>query len=95
MAALHGDLHHYSFRDAADYWVRCQHYARLWAESQREGGRTAGPAAPYLHAAFRWLRGYVLRAGFLDGRQGWHIARTNAREVFLKYRMLQQRRERE
>src|SRR5258708_15498671 len=68
---LRGDLYHYSFRDAADHWARCQKYARLWAETQTEAGRTTNAMAPYLHAAFRWFRGYVLRAGFLDGAQGF------------------------
>ncbi len=86
--ALQGELHHYSFRDAADHWARCQHYARLWAETRREQGKTASPVAPYCHAAGRWLRGYLLRGGFLDGRQGWRIAAFNAREVYLKYRLL-------
>lgn len=85
---LRGDLFHYSFKDAADHRARGEHYARLWAETQRAAGRTAGPLAPYYHAAFRWLRGYVLRGGFLDGPQGWRIAALCARETFLKYQWL-------
>jgi len=85
---LHSDLHHYSFRDAADHWERCQKYARLWAETQLAAGQQAGVWAPSVHAAFRWLRGYVLRRGFLDGPQGRRIADLNAREVRLKYQLL-------
>ncbi len=85
---LRGDLHHYSFRDAADHRDRARLYARLWAESQHEAGRSAGLLAPGFHAAFRWLRGYVLRDGFLDGGPGWRIAALNAHEVFWKYRQL-------
>lgn len=87
---LHGDLHHYSFKDAADHWARCQKYARLWAETQADAGRATHAWAPHAHAFFRWIRGYLLRGGFLDGPQGWRIARLNAREVFLKYRLLRQ-----
>jgi glycosyltransferase involved in cell wall biosynthesis len=90
VVALHGELHHYSFRDAADHWARCRTYARLWAETQHEAGRTSNALAPCLHAAFRWLRGYVLRRGFLDGRPGWRIAVLCARETFLKYRLLRE-----
>ena len=90
IVALHGELHHYSFKNAADHWDRCRKYARLWAETQREEGKSANAAAPYLHAAFRWLRGYVLRRGFLDGKQGWRIAVLNAREAYLKYRLLRE-----
>jgi len=90
IVALHGELYHYSFRDSADHWARCQKYAQLWAETQHEAGRTANAVAPYTHAAFRWLRGYILRRGFLDGRPGWRIAALCARETFLKYRLLRE-----
>ncbi len=90
--SLRGDLFHYSFKDASDHWARCQKYAQLWAETQYEAGRTFGPFAPWSRSSFRWLRGYWLRGGFLDGPQGWRIARMNAREVFLKHRLLQQMR---
>ncbi len=90
VAPLRGDLLHYSFKDAADHEARSQRYARLWAETRHEAGRTCGPVAPCAHALFRWLRGYLLRGGFRDGRQGWRIARMNSREVRLKYRLLRQ-----
>ncbi len=84
------ELYHHSFKDAADHWARCQKYARLWAETQQELGKTASPLAPYTHALFRWIRGYILKRGFLDGGQGWRIAIFCAREVFLKYRLLRE-----
>ena len=85
---LRGEIHHFSFRDAEDHWARCQKYARLWAETKHEAGVTAWAGSGYGHAFFRWLRGYVLRRGFLDGRQGRQIARFCAREVLLKYQLL-------
>lgn len=85
---LRHDLYHYSFRDPADHWARCERYARLWAETHFEAGRGVWRGSWYAHAVFRWLRGYVLRMGFLDGRLGWRIAETNARETALKYRLL-------
>jgi glycosyltransferase involved in cell wall biosynthesis len=87
---LTGDLHHHSFRDAADHRARGEKYARLWAETQFELGRRAGPLAPYAHAAFRWFRACILKRGFLDGVAGWHIAILSAREVALKYRLLRE-----
>ena len=87
---LRGDLHHYSFADGTDHRKRGEHYSRLWAQEKYEAGRRAGVFAPALHAAFRWLRGYVLRGGFRDGPQGWRIARISAAETFLKYRLLRE-----
>lgn len=90
---LRNELFHYSFKDRADHWQRCQTYARLWAESAFEAGKRAGPLAGPSHAAFRWVRGYLLRGGFLDGDQGWHIARMCAAEVRLKYALLRKMRQ--
>jgi len=87
---LKGDIEHYSFTDSGDHWARCQKYAWLWAEDACDAGKSVGILTPWLHGGFRWLRGYVLRAGFLDGRQGWRIATLSAREVYLKYRLLRQ-----
>jgi len=86
--SLSGDLHHHSFKDAADHWARCEKYAKLWAETQFENGRKVGPIAPLARAVFRWFRGYILKHGFLDGSLGWRIAMYCAREVHLKYRLL-------
>jgi glycosyltransferase involved in cell wall biosynthesis len=87
---LRGELHHFSFKDAADHWARCEKYARLWAETQQEAGRRTGPLAPITRSVFRWFRGYLLKGGFLDGAQGWRIAKMNAREVKLKYETLRE-----
>jgi glycosyltransferase involved in cell wall biosynthesis len=88
IVSLRGEIHHYSFRDAADHRARCEKYAKLWAQEKFEAGQSANFFAPAFHAAFRWLRGYVLRGGFLDGPQGWRIAAICAQETHLKYRLL-------
>lgn len=90
IVSLHGELHHYSFNDAADHRKRCERYARLWAEDRFEAGRDANFLAPPLHAAFRWLRGYVFRRGFLDGAQGRRIAALCALETYWKYDFLRE-----
>jgi len=87
---LCGDLHHHSFRDAADHRARGERYAKLWAQDKHDAGKTAGVFTPFLHGAFRWFRGYVLKRGFLDGAQGWRIANISASEVALKYRLLRE-----
>lgn len=87
---LDGLLDHHSFRDLGDLRRRGERYADLWAENHRERHPRPSPAAPIIHAGWRWIRGYLLRGGFLDGSIGWDIARANARETALKYQRLRE-----
>jgi len=88
LVRLQGELRHYSFKDTQDHLARIERYAGLWAETQRAAGHTAGPVAPFLHATAKFLRGYLVRGGFLDGATGFKIARLTAYETFLKYSKL-------
>lgn len=87
---LKGDLHHYSFKNTADHRSRGQRYAELWARDKFESGKRSSFWSPPARAAFRWVRGYILRGGFLDGVQGWRIAAICARETYMKYSLLGQ-----
>ncbi len=87
---LPGHLYHFTYEDAADRRACCAKYAELWAQTQQERGRRVGPMAGPLHALTRFLKGYVLKRGFMDGATGWDIAMGNAREVWLKYHLLRQ-----
>jgi (heptosyl)LPS beta-1,4-glucosyltransferase len=57
----------------------------LWAEQHKAQHDIAPFWKPMLSAAFRWLRDYILKAGFLDGRAGWDIAMIDASYTFTKY----------
>jgi glycosyltransferase involved in cell wall biosynthesis len=85
---LPGHLHHFTYEDAMDRAQRCAKYAELWAQSAHEQRRRAYPWSGPVHALARLGKGYVLKRGFLDGAIGWEVATGNAREVWLKYRML-------
>jgi len=85
---LEGDLHHFTYIDPNDRATRCALYAGLWAQSAHEQGRRAYAWSPALHSLGRFLRGYFLKGGLLDGAVGWDVAAGNAREVWLKYHRL-------
>jgi glycosyltransferase involved in cell wall biosynthesis len=85
---LPGDLRHYTYTDAEDRRQRCARYAALWAQTALEENRPTYPGIAELHATVRFLRGYIFKDGFLDGGIGFDIAWGNAREVWLKYRLL-------
>ena len=87
---LSGDLHHYTYVDPADRTARSATYAALWAQTALEKNKRTWPGIGSVHAAVRFLRGYFLKQGYLDGPAGWDVAVGNAREVWLKYHLLRE-----
>ncbi|MGD1017788.1 MAG: glycosyltransferase family 2 protein [Verrucomicrobiia bacterium] len=82
---LHGLLEHHALRDLADLRQRVARYAALAAGERMAHGKKPSRLQGALHASARFLRGYLLRRGFLDGGEGFLIAREIARGTFFKY----------
>ncbi len=87
-AHLPGDLLHYTYERPEEFDRQNERFAEAAARAMLLQGKKTFRAQPYLKAAVRWFKGYVLQAGFLDGAAGWHIARGNAWYTFEKYRRL-------
>jgi glycosyltransferase involved in cell wall biosynthesis len=85
---LTGDLQHRAYRTLGDQLGRLQHYARLMAEHQHVAGHHAHLWNMLLNPLWRFVRGYWLRAGFLDGWRGLVYAWIEANYVRQKFVML-------
>ena len=85
---LEGDLDHAAYRTLADQLARLERYACLMAEHMHARGRRAHVANLILNPWWRFVRGYVLRAGFLDGWRGLVYAWVEANYVRQKFVML-------
>jgi glycosyltransferase involved in cell wall biosynthesis len=85
---LAGDLEHASYQDLSDQLARVQEYSRVEAEQLHRRGRRARISDLCLRPPARFLRAYLLKAGFLDGVPGFVIAAVTAFHVFLKYAKL-------
>ena len=82
---LQGDLLHYTYRDINHYLVKSAHYAEAWSKQRYEQGKRATLLQGALHAVGCVVRMYILRAGFLDGRQGLLLALLSGHSTFVKY----------
>lgn len=85
-AELPGWLLHDSIESMQDAIDKTMRYARLGAVRLRERGR-GGLLSAWAHASWTFLRGYLIRLGFLDGRQGLVIAGLNAWGTYMRYRL--------
>lgn len=82
---LRHHLVHHSFRSVEQVIAKMDAYSTYAAEGMAQRGRGAGLASAVLHGCFAFLRTYVLRAGFLDGRLGFVLAVSNAEGAYYKY----------
>jgi len=89
VANLDADIHHYSIDslEQHDELLRTR-YAPLGARQMHDSGRKTSQVRAALAGPVAFLRSYILRAGFLDGAAGWHIARFAAKHDRLKHRLL-------
>ncbi|HEU0307396.1 MAG TPA: glycosyltransferase family 2 protein [Lysobacter sp.] len=85
---LPGDLIHHPYRSLEQQLQKTQRYARMMAEHDFARGKRATLLKLVLAPAWRFWRGYVLRAGFLDGWHGLVYAYVRANYVRQKTIML-------
>ena len=85
---LQGEIEHYTYRSLSAYLERLDRYSSLAAADYRARGRRASVSRLLLHPAATFLKNYVLKRGFLDGRAGLMVALMAATSVCFKYAKL-------
>jgi glycosyltransferase involved in cell wall biosynthesis len=87
---IKGDLIHFTINSIKEYQERTMLYANLNAQKYFRQGRKAGFIKRFLSPVFNFFQFYILRLGFLDGKEGFFIAKTTAYYTWLKYYYLHQ-----
>ena len=82
---LNGNILHFTVRSASEHHTRLDRYTTLAAEQAHASGKRASVASLVLSPAGAFIRSYILKLGFLDGVQGFIIARFAAHYAFLKH----------
>lgn len=81
---LNGDLFHYTIDSMPNYVSKTQQYMKAWAD-QREGKKQVTLGSAIAHGFFRFIKMYILKRGFLDGRHGLLLALLSANTTFTRY----------
>ena len=84
-AALAQPLMHEAIRDLEQALSKMNAYSSAGAKMQRERGRRSGLVSAVAHGVWTFVRTYLLRAGFLDGREGFLLAVANAEGAYYRY----------
>lgn len=85
---IKGDILHYSYYSVEEHWKQAEKFSSISAKAMFEQGKKISAMGIYLKGAFKFIRNYFLKAGFLDGYNGFVICRITAWETFEKYRKL-------
>ena len=78
---LGGQLLHYSYDSVEDHKAKSTKYAKLKAEAWLDNGKTIGAIKKLLGPSFKFLRTYLFKLGFLDGKEGFIISRIDAQMI--------------
>ena len=78
-------LIHYSFRSMDDVLEKMNRYSSASATMLAARAATPGLATAVTHGLAAFLRTYVLKLGFLDGRYGFLLAVSNAEGSYYRY----------
>ena len=85
VGTLRESLIHFSYPDIDDVMEKLVRYSSGHARDMLAAGKTASLSTALLHGLGAFLRTYVVRLGFLDGRHGLMLAIYNAEYAYYKY----------
>ena len=85
---LREPIMHETFVDLDDMLGKMNSYSTLAAKRLRQDGKSAGLTKAVLRALWAFVRTYFLRAGFLDGREGFMLAVATAEGTYYRYAKL-------
>jgi glycosyltransferase involved in cell wall biosynthesis len=87
-ARLKGNLLHYSIYSFEDHLKQIRKFTDISSQAAFNNGKRSNWLKLLVAPTLKFLRGYIFKAGFLDGKAGWMVARWSAYATFLKYRKL-------
>jgi len=90
VAKLKNPMLHYSFMNYSQVLQKLDRYSTASAEQAFAKGHTSNPLKAILHGIWAFIRTYIIRAGFLDGAQGFTLAISNGQGTYYRYLKLWQ-----
>jgi glycosyltransferase involved in cell wall biosynthesis len=87
---LKGDLHHYSYYSIRQHIEQLNRFTDMMALEARKKGRTARYPDLVIRPAWKFVKSYFLRLGFLDGYHGFVVCLISAFATFVKYAKVRQ-----
>ena len=85
---LQGKILHWSYTSIAEHEGKVEYFSSIAAKAYQVKGKKSSYFKIAFSPVFRFVRDYIFKLGFLDGKYGYIIAKLTAKEVYLKYKKL-------
>lgn len=85
LGALNTPLFHYSFNSLEEVLDKVNAYSSIGAKMYFTQGKKSSLRKALLHGVWTFFRTYFFKRGFLDGREGFMLAVSNAEGVYYRY----------
>jgi glycosyltransferase involved in cell wall biosynthesis len=85
---INQDILHYSFKSYEQFKLQMEKFSIISAQSYFAKGKKASWLKIYGSAFIKFIKSYILKLGFLDGKEGWIICSKSTYYTYLKYKTL-------
>lgn len=82
---LEGDLLHYTFHTTEQHQQQIDKFSTIAAEAKFRKGEKSNWIKIYVKSVAKWLRTFVVKSGYKDGKLGLYLANSSYRATYLKY----------
>jgi glycosyltransferase involved in cell wall biosynthesis len=83
------DILHWVYKSKEDHMEKAEKFATIASQSYFDRSKKSYPSQKYLHALWRFLYEYIIRAGILEGKLGLQFSLISSSYVFKKYSKLE------
>jgi len=85
---LKGHLLHYSIYTFEEHLMQIRKFTDISSAAAFKNGKRSNLVKIIVSPSLKFMRAYIFKLGFLDGKEGWMIARWSAYATYLKYTKL-------
>lgn len=82
---LDGDAIHFTYNDLQHYLRKSNSYALAWSADKAKQGKKGRFSQIITHSIACFIKMYIIKAGFLDGKQGLLLSLLSTHYTIIKY----------
>lgn len=87
---LNGDLLHYSYYSKEDHFKQIEYFSGIAAKELFQSGKKVSTLTIWFKMLAQFVKNFILKRGFLDGKTGWLIATRSSYATLRKYSKLKE-----